>query len=292
MFVTNFDGASGGPGTAGASFDVKDVLSRLQTGFVKQIRYRPETDSTNDEAKVLAKAGAPEGVVVVSDVQRKGRGRRGRNWADGPGQSLLFSVVVRPDIPPPQAPLLVFAAGAAVRTALLPYGETFIKWPNDVVTRDGRKLCGILVELDADRDKVHHCVVGIGINVGQSPEDFPPDLRGKAGSVAQLIESGSPLPVPRREPLLAAVLDEFGRRLARAAREGFEPLLEEIRNHSATVGREVRVHEAVGTEWNGTAVDIAPDGALLVRKPGEAEPVPVYAAEVSIRMEVREHGPS
>lgn len=259
------------------------IRKSLQTRLYDRIHYVAETDSTNDLAKSHAKAGAREGTVIVADRQRQGRGRRGRPWQTESGQALLFSIVLRPPIPPQRAPLLVFLAAASVRAALAPYGDTFIKWPNDVVTEDDRKLCGILVELDAERDRIRHCIVGIGLNVTQTRDDFPESLRDTAASVTGL--HGAPVD---RMTLLPAVLDEFARRYDGALRNGFAPVLDEVRRYSATLGRPVRVHEAAGGGWNGTAVDVGDDGALLV-KPAAGEsgapPVPVYAAEVSIRME-------
>lgn len=265
--------------------DPEEVLSALHTRLFHSIEYIPETGSTNDVAKQRAKAGAPEGTVVVADRQLQGRGRRGRSWETAPGQSLLLSIILRPDIPPRKAPLLVFLAAAAVRRALLPYGETFIKWPNDVVTAGGRKLCGILVEMDAEHDRVRHCVVGIGLNVRQRPQDFAEHVRDSAASVANLTDESV-----TRMAVLPRLLDEFARRYETALQDGFASVLREMREHSATFGRAVLVHEADGTTWEGTALDVQEDGALLVRPAAgdddaEGRPVAVYAAEVSIRME-------
>lgn len=271
------------------------VLSRLQFPFYKSIQYLSETDSTQNVAKQLAKSGAPEGTVVAADRQLQGRGRRGRTWDAAPGQSLLVSIVLRPDIPPRKVPIIVFLASVAVRSALAPYGQTWIKWPNDVVTEDNRKLCGILVELDAEHDRVRHCIVGIGLNVGQRPQDFPAPVRSTATSVAEL--AGAPV---KRTALLAGLLDEFAREYEMLLADGGRRVLAEIRRHSAVIGRRVVVHEANGSVWSGTAVDVQDDGALLVRPQGNPDGAPrgwpvaggqhanrdlvgVYAADVSIR---------
>lgn len=260
--------------------DEERVLPGVDRNLYRAIHYVPATDSTNDLAKQHAKAGAPEGTVVITDRQLHGRGRRGRAWETTAGQSLLFSIVLRPDIPPRQAPLLVFLAAAAVRASLSAHGNVFIKWPNDIVAEDGRKLCGILVEMDAEHDRVRHCIVGIGINVSQRQQDFAAQLQGSATSV-QLLAGG---PVSRLQ-LLQTILNEFAQRYAVALRTDFAEVLHDARRFSATLGRRVRVHEQSGDTWNGTAVDLRSDGALLVRPAAGADALAVYAADVSIRME-------
>lgn len=266
--------------------DEASVLSGVDHPLFTSVHFEPVVGSTNDVAKALAKKGAAQGTIVITERQTRGRGRRGRAWETGAGQSLLFSVLLRPEFPPRQAPLLVFLAAAAVRHALQPYVPAFIKWPNDVVAEDGRKLCGILVEMDAEHDRVRHCIVGIGLNVNQRSQDFPAPLRPEAASVRELYGK----PVDRRQ-LLHSLLHQFALRYEAAVRTNpadFTGVLAEARRHSATIGRAVRVHEQGGADWYGRAVDIRADGALLVRPvdaSADAGPVPVFAADVSIRME-------
>lgn len=277
-----------------------------------------KTSSTNDVAKQEARAGAPEGVVVVADHQTAGRGRRGRSWVTPPGTALMFSVLLRPPIEPRQAPLLVFLAAAAVRevvadgigdlveangAALDEFSDrVLIKWPNDVVV-DGRKVCGVLVELSADAGRVQWCVVGVGVNVNQLPDDFPPELSGQATSMRAVTGRSWD-----REALLDHILAGMARRYRHVLKHGFDDLLAEVRRYSATIGKHVRVFEADGSHWDGLAVDVQDDGALLVQAmPGvgmgrKADPrsgltgghgagegveglIPVYAADVSVRSE-------
>ena len=255
------------------------VLSGLDRAFYRQLVYLPETGSTNDVAREQARAGAPEGTVIVADRQTQGRGRRGRAWASPAGTGLWFSILLRPPIPPREAPLLALLAAAAVREAVAEAGATvLIKWPNDVVALVGRKLAGILVEMDATHDRIRHCVVGIGVNVNQRPEDFPPELRAEAVSVRGL--AGRPV---ERVPLLQAILAGFAARYRQALESGFGPLLDEVRRHSATLGRDVWVVETTGEVWEGRAVAIQGDGALLVQPAGGGPARAVYAADVSIR---------
>lgn len=260
--------------------DERTIMAGLSGGLYRGITYVAATDSTNDLAKQHAKAGAPEGAVFITDKQLRGRGRRGRAWETPAGRSLLFSIVLRPNIPPRKVPLLVFLAASAVRAAVAPFGDVFIKWPNDIVAGDGRKLCGILVELDAEHDHVRHCVVGIGVNVNERRQDFPEERRDQATAVS--IIRGARV---NRVELLQSILNEFSARYEAALTHGFGPVLGEARRHSATLGRAVRVHEPNGDQWLGMAVDLHSDGALLVRPATGGDTVTVYAADVSIRME-------
>lgn len=299
--------------TAPDGLDAASVLPGLlalqAAPLFHRIIYVPETPSTNDVAKREARAGAPEGTVVTTNYQTAGRGRRGRSWVSPPGTALAFSVVLRPPIQPRQASLLVFLAATAVREAVVellpasarrgsadpgawPDESALIKWPNDVVV-GGRKLSGVLVEMSAELDRVHWCVVGVGVNVNQLPGHFPPGLREAAASLRWL--AGRQVP---RALLLQRILAGMARRYHRVLQGGFDELLAETRRWSATIGRHVRIHEADGTYWDGRAHDIQDDGALLVyptshgpgaTRPGRGTgragetPVAVYAADVSVR---------
>ncbi len=130
------------------------------------------TDSTNARARELAAAGAPHGTLVTAGMQTAGRGRQGRVWSAPADRALLCSLVIRR--PRPWLPL---AAGVAV--AEVAGGDARVKWPNDVLV-GGRKVAGILVE---GRPQEDWAVLGIGVNVALSPQDFPPELRERAGTL-------------------------------------------------------------------------------------------------------------
>jgi BirA family biotin operon repressor/biotin-[acetyl-CoA-carboxylase] ligase len=203
-------------------------------------------NSTNARARELAAAGAPHGTIVTAAEQSAGRGRQGRAWTAPPGRALLLSVIVRglgrgDELLPLAVPVAV--AEACEDVAGLKCG---IKWPNDVWI-DDRKLAGILLE---GRPQERWAVIGIGVNVGTLEEEFPPELRGLATSLA--IESGSD---PGVEAVLAAVVDALELRLAK----GGQGVLAAWRDRDVLMGRDVR--------WNGgsgVAAGIADDGALLV----------------------------
>ncbi|HEY8532215.1 MAG TPA: biotin--[acetyl-CoA-carboxylase] ligase [Limnochorda sp.] len=233
--------------------------------------------STNDHLCVLSREGAPEGTVVLAEQQTAGRGRRGRRWLSPPGVGLWFSVLLRPGRPARDAPLFALLAAAAVRAAVheVTGAPALIKWPNDVVVGTA-KLAGILAEVEGPVARAA-CIVGIGVNVNQTVDDFPPELRNTATSAR--LAAGRAVP---REALLRAILEQLGPRYERALEEGFTSLLDEVSRYSATLGRCVQVTEA-GSVWEGLAVGMASDGALLVRPHDRTEPVAVYAGDVSIR---------
>jgi BirA family biotin operon repressor/biotin-[acetyl-CoA-carboxylase] ligase len=201
-----------------------------------------ETGSTNDRARELATAGAPHGTLVTTDHQVAGRGRQGRTWASPPRRALLMSLVLRE-----VTPLLTIAAGVAVADAV--GAGASIKWPNDVLL-DGRKVAGILAEA---RPREGWAVLGIGVNVALRPDDFPPELRDRAGTLGR-----APGDIPA---VLAVVLTALERRLAQRA----ERLLDAWRARDALAGRVVT--------WDGgrgTADGIDEDGRLVVRLDGGA----------------------
>lgn len=211
------------------------------------VRWLARAVSTNDEIRALAESGEPHGTTVATSHQTAGRGRLGRTWESPPGANLLFSVLVRRPWPASRAPLLCL--GAAVATAQVAGAMYRIKWPNDVLAPDGRKVAGILAEAEWNRDgTLRFAILGIGLNVKASP-DLP--------TAAHLEEVDGVVRDPRvlAEPLQRAVLEQV-------ERVGHEParVLEAWRRRSATLGRAVRIGEVVGT-----AVALDPDGALRVR---------------------------
>ena len=146
-------------------------------------RWLAETESTNDVAREWALAGAPEGAVVAAARQTRGRGRRERRWESPPGTGLYASFILRPGWLAKKAPHLAILGGMAAFRALEKAGvkNLRVKWPNDILAA-GRKICGVLVEPRIGQDRIEFAVVGIGINVGQAADGFPPELREIATS--------------------------------------------------------------------------------------------------------------
>jgi BirA family transcriptional regulator, biotin operon repressor / biotin---[acetyl-CoA-carboxylase] ligase len=252
------------------------IRAGLGTAFVGQeVHFWPETGSTNDEARRLARAGAPEGTLVVAEHQTAGRGRLERSWAAPPGSSLLLSLIFRPTLAPAQVQRLTMVCGLAIVEAVeattgLPVG---LKWPNDVVAGDA-KLGGILAEVEHQGEAVAYAVVGMGLNVNLRPSDLPHDLAQPATSLAELL--GEPVP---RLPLLQALLRAVERRMLALA-AGHSPH-EEWAARLVTLGRRVTVSGA-GPTFQGRAEGVSPDGALLVRRAGGRLET-VLAGDVTLR---------
>src|SRR5262245_27373561 len=217
------------------------------------IVHLDRVDSTQSVAFALAERGAPDRTVVIADQQSLGRGRRGRVWQAPPRTSLLASILLRPRLP--QSLLATLSPTTAVATAealrRVASLSTRLKWPNDVLV-GGRKIAGILLESRSVASSEPVLVIGVGVNLGQ--REFPPELTGRATSVA--LESGHPVD---RDSLLAALLEEFDRWRARLEGEGFTPVRERWKSLSDTIGRQVTVDGV-----SGTAIDLDVDGALLI----------------------------
>ena len=266
---------------------VPDVLepavltSGLDTSIIgKNMECHKTLASTNIRAKELALAGAPEGTVVAAEEQIQGRGRLGRSWISPSGKGIWMSVILRPQLSPEKAPRVTVMTAVALVRALKRAAklEAGIKWPNDIVC-SGKKLCGILTEIHAEPDVISYVVVGIGINVNLSAEDFPEDVRNTATSVK--MEKGREL---NRRDIIQAVLEDMENiYLNSFSDDNFEQLLEEYRNYSVILGRTISVVGAAG-EFTGKALDFSKDGSLLVqRDDGRIENL--WAGDVSIRGE-------
>jgi len=237
--------------------EVRPLLGTHDLG--QTLHYYEEIDSTNDRAKELAEEGAGHGEVVVAEMQRSGRGRRGRHWSSPAGRNLYLSVILRPDLAPTRAPELTLVAALAVCDALRDAGvEVGIKWPNDVLA-NGRKISGILTELSAEPDHVHWVVLGVGVNLNARREDFPPELRDEATSV--LLERGQPAP---RALFTAALLATLERWLDVHGDQGFDAIRDAWRSRSVTLGRAVRVRMG-DRDVDGVAEELDANGGLLVR---------------------------
>ena len=236
--------------------EIKNGLRTRRIG--REIRFYPTVDSTNLEAKRLAQQGAPDGLIVVAEEQGKGRGRLERSFFSPAGKGIWFSVILRPDFLPQEAPKCTLLSAVAVAQAAEDFGmKVGIKWPNDVLAA-GRKLVGILTEMSAEMERIHYVIIGTGINVNIAEEDFPEDLRDKATSLSQV--KGEEIP---RAAFFRAVLEHMDALYDSILREGFAEVFSMWRRYSITLGQMVRVIDARGGEnaFTGRAVDIDEDGA-------------------------------
>lgn len=251
----------------------------LKTRFIgREIIYFDSITSTSTYAKKAAEEPFAEGTVIIAEEQTAGRGRLGRQWISTRGKGIWMSIMLKPDILPADAPKLTIAAAYAVAKALRSCCrlDARIKWPNDIVV-EGKKLCGILTEMSAEADEIKNVIVGIGINANLEQKDFGPEVSSIATSIR--LETGSAV---SRKDLAASVLNEFEEVYEVFAREGsIKPLLDEYKNKSAVLGKEIRVISKK-EEIVGLAVDISEEGHLVVRL-GDGTIKEIMSGEVSVR---------
>jgi BirA family biotin operon repressor/biotin-[acetyl-CoA-carboxylase] ligase len=231
-------------------------------------RHFEVTDSTNARARELAEAGAPGGLVVTAGAQESGRGRQGRTWFAPPGGALLYSALLRPLGERPLLPLAVPLAVCAAAESLAPV-SCGVKWPNDVWV-EGRKLAGVLIESRAGAGADGWAVIGIGLNLSISPEEFPEELRGTATSLAEAAADDLSF-----EAALGAVNEQLSSWVDSDPGE----VLEGFRRRDALAGRRI--------SWDGgegVAEGIDDAGHLLV-KTGGGEQLSLGAGEVHLTVE-------
>jgi len=216
------------------------------------IHYFPEIGSTMDAARELAKKGAGEGTIVIAEVQTRGRGRLSREWLSPKG-GIYFTLLLRPRISPAYAPRINLMASVAVAATIRKlFGlKAELKWPNDVLI-EGKKLCGILAEMDAEMDVVNFVNLGIGINANTSIRQFEKTATSLKHALGKEIS---------RKKFLSALLVEINRWQARLMKAN---LLEEWKKLSVTLNKDVRILSP-GEVIVGQAIDIDTTGALIVK---------------------------
>jgi BirA family transcriptional regulator, biotin operon repressor / biotin---[acetyl-CoA-carboxylase] ligase len=242
------------------SWEGATAVELAERWAVPAVRLYGEVGSTNDVARAWAERGAPDGALVLAEHQTAGRGRSGRSWESPAGLGLWCSLVVRRHarVGTELLPLLVGVGTARGLDAFVGAGLARIKWPNDLIVAE-RKLGGILCEASWQAD--HPVVIaGIGINVYHSPEDFPPELRASAISVAEAAVAPA-----GRIDLMDAILGGIRPLLARPADRLPAEVAAELERRDALRGRIVEASIGGGDPVTGTALGIAPDGALLLR---------------------------
>ena len=234
------------------------VTPHLQTRWLgRAMHCFAELDSTNITARELAAGGAADGTVVIADAQRAGRGRLGRTWASPAGKNLYLSALLRCDLPMERLSQISLLSGVAAGETVRGWCAAEIKWPNDVLV-DGRKVVGILAEMDGAGAQ-RAVIVGIGVNLNATLEDFPPELRDKVGSLR--LASGKPVDRPQ---FAACLLNNLEVRYEQWRRDGFAPIAAAWRAMTPLIGRNIRVQEP-GQVVEGTVIDIGDDGALRLR---------------------------
>ena len=225
--------------------------------------------STNDEALRQAESNAPEGTLVVSDLQTAGRGRLGREWLSEPGQGLLFSLLARPNLPPEHAVTLPLVAGLAVTQVLrhLSYAEAGLKWPNDVLLNE-RKVCGVLCEAQTSAHGMEGIIIGVGLNIGAVPAAVAHRAAGLCESTSQRLD---------RLVLLAAICSHFEALYVRWLAGGLAALKADLAAADCKCGKTITVKPGAEA-LTGISRGIREDGALLLET--AAGLTPIHCGEI------------
>ena len=254
-----------------------EIKSLMHTEWVaKEVLYFDTIDSTNTKAQELAEKGYPSGTLVVADKQESGKGRRGRSWVSPSGTGIFMTLMIKPDINPNNASMLTLVAALAVAKAItsVTSEEALIKWPNDIVV-NGKKVCGILTEMNAQFDYINHIVVGIGINVHN--ESFPEEISQMASSL--MIEAGGKR--FHRAQIIAETMSYFEQYYDTFLKtQDLSALVREYDELLVNRNKSVRVLDPK-EPFDGKAMGITPKGELIVDT-WESRKL-VSSGEVSVR---------
>jgi len=254
-----------------------EISFGLKTDFIgRAIHYQEEVDSTQKIAHRLATEGAVEGTVIVAEEQLLGRGRLDRKWHSPKYTGIWMSIILRPNLPLQKAPQLTLVTAVAVVqaieeiTGLLPQ----IKWPNDILI-NGKKVTGILTEMQADADRINAIIIGIGINVKQKRDDFPEEIQQIATSLAE--ESGQSI---SRAKLMQAVFARLEKLYLTYLKEGFFPIKLLWESYALSIGKDIIARTVTG-DIKGKALGITEDGVLKIQQEN-GEIRHVYSADILI----------
>jgi BirA family transcriptional regulator, biotin operon repressor / biotin---[acetyl-CoA-carboxylase] ligase len=244
-----------------------------------KIYYYQEISSTNDEAFKLAGEGEIEGTVVIADSQTRGKGRMQRAWHSPPGGNIYTSIILRPDIAPSFSSQIPIMAGIAVAEIIENYGigRAKIKWPNDV-NLNGKKICGILSQVKITLNNIDFIILGIGINVNVSYEQFPTEIKDIATSLA--IEGGHDY---SRQELIISLYENLTKWYKKLKRNGFDEIREKWLNMTPMIGCNIQVmfqDEII----KGRALDIDEHGSLILINL-EGKKVEISAGDATILKE-------
>ena len=235
-----------------------EIRLGLTTNFIgKNIHYEESVESTQKIAHRLSNEDEPEGTIIIAEEQRSGKGRMDRTWHSPKYTGIWMSLIIRPNIPLTKAPQLTLLTAVAIvqameeETGLQPE----IKWPNDVLL-NGKKVTGILTELQAEADRIHSIIIGIGINVNQKKEDFPSELQEKASSL--FIEKGE---VISRAGLIKSFFKHFEKLYLLYLDQGFFPIKLLWEGYAVSIGKILKARTLTNV-IEGKALGITDEGVL------------------------------
>ncbi|WP_082234013.1 biotin--[acetyl-CoA-carboxylase] ligase [Halobacillus massiliensis] len=239
-----------------------------------QLHHFEEVSSTQEIAHQLAKQGKPHGTVVIADQQLSGKGRMERPWDSPKGKGIWMSMLLRPKLPPIQAPQLTLLTATVLaevieqKTGLKPQ----IKWPNDILIQH-KKMAGILTEMQAEQDQIQYVVIGTGLNINQKAEDIAQEIHYKATSL--LMETQEEWGI---QDFIQSLLVQFEETYDRYIEEGFQHVKQKWETYGYKIGEEVEI-TTLRKSWKATLLGIEPDGALRARD-REGNEEKLYSAEI------------
>ncbi|MBM4762100.1 biotin--[acetyl-CoA-carboxylase] ligase [Bacillus sp. B15-48] len=250
----------------------------LNTEFIgRHIHHEDIVDSTQKVAHRLASDGVIEGTVVVAEEQTLGRGRLDRKWYSPKYTGVWMSIILRPRLPLQKAPQLTLVTAVAVVEAIEEVTgiSPQIKWPNDILI-NGKKVTGILTELQADSDRINAVIIGIGMNVNQQQADFPEEINHIATSLA--IESGQTI---SRAALIQAVFARLEKLYLTYTKNGFYPIKLLWESYALSIGKKIIARTITG-DITGKAVGITDEGVLKIEQ-ADGQISHVYSADIFIK---------
>ncbi|WP_400241972.1 biotin--[acetyl-CoA-carboxylase] ligase [Niallia sp. JL1B1071] len=237
-----------------------NILFGLNTSYIgRNVHFEETVDSTQNIAQKLALEGAAEGTLVVAEEQLGGRGRLERKWQSPKYKGIWMSLILKPVIPIMKTPQLTLLIAVAVVQGIQEVTgvQADIKWPNDLLV-NGKKLTGILTEMQADSDRVHSLIIGIGINVNQQLEDFAEELQSSATSI--YLETKTSWD---RAIIIQGIMKHIEKLYLLYLQKGFYPIKLLWESYSISLGQKVRANTLNGSIF-GLAKGITDDGVLLL----------------------------
>jgi BirA family biotin operon repressor/biotin-[acetyl-CoA-carboxylase] ligase len=230
-----------------------------------KIYYFENINSTNTFAKQIAAKGCRDGALVIADIQSEGRGRQGRVWESKDKKGIWMSVVLKPNIAPIKVQVITLGVSVAVIKGIMNttgiIGE--IKWPNDILL-NGKKVCGILTEMQIKQGYIDYIVVGIGLNVTHSPEDFQSELSKKATSLKIYMDTFKKNQTQlKRSDIIKSILFELEEIYSFIKKGKIKKIINAWKEYSTTLGKEIKVLEK-NREYLGKALYITDEGSLVV----------------------------
>lgn len=235
-----------------------------------------EIDSTNNFCKTLVKKDFSNPTVVLSDTQTCGRGTKGRNWTSPKNTGLWFSILLKPNFLPKFLGAIPLLAATAIYESLSEFGvKSSIKWPNDIFIND-KKVCGILTESNLSNNKIDYLIIGIGINVNLTLNDFAPELQEKATSLKISYNKEF-----NRFDIFNVILKNFYNLYYNLTDAKIKCIIEKYKANSCVLNKKVSLHYNNTYEFV-TPIDVMNDGSLLVKDTNNIAKQ-IYSGEVSLR---------